>query len=174
MITFNIEAPWYSFQKKVAAIFAGDPDVIVGDVYETDGDTDYAFDIEFKNHEKFLAADRLLPGVKMFGKVALGIVLYDEENTITDTLGLFETLFRGNPNVRSVVRSVDQTGTEWQYVVFEPEVIQFSDDNLADYRGNWNGLAQDIAPEIFAENSRGVYFCTADKRENSVNAAPLE
>lgn len=166
-MVFKLEAPWYSFQKKVAALFSGDPDIEVGELYETDGDTDFAFDIEFKSHEKYLAADRLLPGVKTFGNVTIGIVLYDEENAETDVLGLFETLFTGNPNVRDVVKKVDPAGGEWNYVVFEPEVMQFHDDNLADYQGNWSGLAQDIAPEVFAENSRGVYFCTGTKDANA-------
>ena len=166
-MVFKLEAPWYSFQKKVRALFNGDPDIVVGDLYETGGDTDYAFDIEFKNHEKYIAADRLLPGVKTFGNVTLGIVLYDEENAETDVLGLFETLFTGNPNVRDVVKKADQAGGEWNYVVFEPEVMQFYDDNLADYQGNWSGLAQDIAPEVFAENSRGVCFCTGVKDKNA-------
>ena len=161
-----LESPWCAFHKKVKAIFNGDPDIIVGDLYEADGDTDYAFDIEFKNHEKFLAADRLLPGVKTFGNVTLGIILYDEENAEADVIGLFETLFTGNPNVRDVIRKKDRTGCEWNYVVFEPEVIQFFDDNLADYQGNWSGLAQDIAPEVFAENCRGVNFCTGVKNAN--------
>ena len=166
-MVFKLEAPWCSFQKKVKALFSGDPDIAVGELYETDGDTDIAFDIVITNHEKYIAADRLLPGVKTFGNVTLGIVLYDEENAETDVLGLFETLFTGNPNVRDVVKKVDQAGGEWNYVVFKPDVVQFRDDNLADYQGNWSGLAQDIAPEVFAENSRGVYFCTGVKDTNA-------
>ena len=160
---YQIEAPWYRFQKQVKALFELDDDIVVGDIYETDGDTDYAFDIECKKHEKFIALDRLMPGVKTYGNVTLGIVLFDEEDNENDVISLYKTLFEGNPIVRSVETHTDLAGGKWNYVVFEPEIVQFFDDNLADYQGNWSGLAQDIAPDIFAENSRGVNFCTAAK-----------
>lgn len=159
----NIEAPWYTFNKKLKALFEKDADIVVSEVYESDGDTDYAFDIEVKNHEKFVALDRLMPSIKVFGNVSLGIVLYDEENQENDVLGLFETLFKGNPIFNSTKSSVDPAGMAWNYVVFNPDVIQFYDDNLADYCGNYNGLAQDVATEVFEENSRGVFFCTVLK-----------
>ena len=44
-------------------------------------------------------------------------------------------------------------------------ISQFFDDNLADYHGNWSGLAQDIAEDVFDNDFRGVYFCTADLKE---------
>ena len=52
MVNFKLEAPWYTYQKKVKALFEQDPDIIVGNVNElTDGKTNYAFDIEVRNHE---------------------------------------------------------------------------------------------------------------------------
>jgi len=163
MLKLTLEAPWENFNKKVKALFAGDPDITVGDVYETDGDTDFAFDIEVKKHDKYIALDRLLPGIKVYGNVTLGIVLYDEENTATDTLGLFNTLFAGNPIVSDFKTRKDPAGVDWNYVLFAPEVVQFFDDDIGDYYGNWTGLAEDIAREVFAENSLGVNFCTAPK-----------
>ena len=62
---------------------------------------------------------------------------------------------------------IDVTGTHNGYVVFEPEIIQFYDDNLSDYHRNWSGLAQNIARELFDDAAHGVYFCTADIRENA-------
>ena len=43
------------------------------------------------------------------------------------------------------------------YCIFKKEVIQFWNDNLSDYRGNYNGLASDIAKEILKANI--VQFC---------------
>ena len=81
MRKLTISAPWYEFQKKVKAPFERDPQIIVGDIYEPEGrEVDYAFDIEVLNHEKFIALDRVIPGIKEFGNVTLGIVLYDKEN----------------------------------------------------------------------------------------------
>lgn len=165
---FKLEAPWYTFRKKVASLFEQDPDIIVGQVYDIDDRFDYAFDIEVRNHEKFIALDRVLPKSKTYGNINLGIYLFDEENedVCDDSVELFKTIFEGNPIVRDIKELDDQTGTHHGYVRFQPEVIQFYDDNLFDYDGNWSGLAQDIAVEVFAERARGVHFCTADARKN--------
>ena len=55
----------------------------------------------------------------------------------------------------------DRTGTKHGFVRFQPEVIQFFDDDIYDYNGNWSGLAQDIAREVFCDEVRGIHFCTA-------------
>lgn len=165
MKRINLEAPWETFAKKVAALLANDPDIIVGELMNDPSERgDYALAIPVYNHEKFLALDRLLPGSKKFGNVTLSIDLYDEENAEVDTEGLFQTLFKDNPVFDSVQTLTDPAGGEWTYVVFRPEVIQFFDDDLTDVNGNWTGIAEDIAREVFAENARGVYFCTAEKQ----------
>ena len=168
---FRKEAPWYAFRKKVNALFGDDPDIRVGEIYESDdGFTDFAFDVEVRNHEKFLALDRVMPKVKTYGNVRLGIVLFDEENSENegdDAVVLFRTIFADNPILKDIKVAADHTGTVHGYVRFQPEVIQYFDDDISDYNGNWSGLAMDIAREIFADSSRGVHFCTAEVRENS-------
>ena len=165
MMKFTIEAPWYTFQKKVKALFERDQKIIVGEIYETeDGSPHFAFDIEVRDHEKFLALDRVMPKTRTFGNVTLGINLYDEENANgNDNIDLFDTIFRDNPIVKNIEVTIDFAGTEFGFVCFKPEVIQFPDDNIADFNGNWSGLAQDIAQEVFNDGFRGVYFCTAEK-----------
>lgn len=164
MLKLTIEAPWQTFCKELKALFERDKDIIVSDIYEPeDGLTDYSFAIQIRNHEKFIALDRLLTKVKTFGNVTLGVDLFDEENAETDVVGLFKTLFEGNPIVDSIQTRTDPAGVDWNYVLFKPEVIQFFDDDLTDFNGNWNGLAEEIALDVFEENSRGVNFCTAPK-----------
>lgn len=161
----RLEAPWQTYQKKIKALFERDKDIIVGEIYEaTDGGVDYAFDIEVMRHDKYIALDRVLTGVKVFGNVTLGIVLYDEENASNaDPLSLYKTLFDGNPIVKAIVTRTDATGTDWNYICFNPEIVQFFDDDLTDFNGNWSGLAEDIAREVFADNYHSVNFCTAAK-----------
>jgi hypothetical protein len=163
MLKVALEAPWATWCKELKALFDRDDDITVSEIYEPENglDTDYAVAVMVRKHEKFLALDRLLPRMKMFGNVSLGIDLYDEENKEVDVAGLFKTLFAGNPILDSVQTSPDPAGVEWSYVVFKPEVIQFFDDDLTDINGNWNGLAEELALDIFGENSRGVNFCTA-------------
>ena len=164
-----LEAPWYTYQKKVKALFERDPAIHVGEIVEPeDGSADYLFDIEVRDHEKFLAMDRVFPKCVQFGNVILAINLYDEENDTgtADVVALYETIFRGNPIVKDVRLAQDPTGTAHGFVRFQPEVIQFFDDDLYDYDGNWSGLAQDIAREVFQDETRGIHFCTAPVTAN--------
>ena len=170
MLKFTLEAPWYTFRKKVNALFEQDPDITVGEIIESeDGKVNFLFDIEVRNHEKFLALDRVFPKVKTFGNVTLGIVLYDEENTngADDRVELYRTIFDGNPIVKDVREAMDQTGTRHGFVRFQPEVVQFFDDDISDFNGNWSGLAQDIAREVFEDEMAGIHFCTAAKNEDT-------
>ena len=162
MRILQIEAPWETYAKKLNALFENDPDIQVGEIRKGN-DANYAVDILVHKHDKFDALDRLLPRVKMFGNVTLEIVLYDEENTEIDILDAFKALFDGNPIVNRIETVIDQAGGQWNYVVFRPEVIQFFDDDMSDINSNFNGLAEDISREIFAENSRGIMFCTDAK-----------
>ena len=107
-----------------------------------------------------------LISVKEFGNVKLAITLFDEENSaVNPDAALYETIFKGNPIFDRIDDTVDHTGTHIGYVVFKPVISQFFDDNLSDYHGNWSGLAQDIANDVFDNDFRGVYFCTADLKE---------
>ena len=169
MVKLRLEAPWNTYQKKVKALFERDPDITVGEICESEDDrTNYVFGIEVRDHDKFLALDRVLPKTRTFGNVTLGIILYDEENRdlADEGISLFETIFKGNSILKDIKDVVDQTGTRHGFVRFQPEVIQFFDDDISDFNGNWSGLAQDIAREVFSECYHGIHFCTADLREN--------
>ena len=173
---YSIEAPWYEYRKKLYALFERDPDIIVNGVHETeDEDVQYGIDIEVLDHEKFVALDRVLPKLKRFGNVTLGITLFDEENSCDADIGIgiFKTVFKGNPIVKDIKDVEDFTGTRHGFVRFQPEVIQFFHDDISDYNGNWSGLAQDIAREVFGD-ARGIHFCTAGVDEvDGVEAKPL-
>ena len=157
-----MEAPWYTYQKKLKALFGRDPDIKISEVRNGKG-ADFEFDIEVLSHAKFVALNRVLKKHVTFGSVTLAITLYDEENSETadNKAKLFATLFEGNPILEDVRGITDDTGSKHTYVRFAPEVIQFFDDNLADYNGNWSGLAMDIAQEVFQTGTDAVNFCTA-------------
>lgn len=156
----RLTPPWYIYQKQVKALFEHDPQIIVGEVYQQENGKDYAFDIEVRSHEKFLALDRLLIRFKLFGNVALSINLFDEENANRDAaIDVCRALFDGNPIVESVEDIVDLAGAHHGFVVFEPKVIQYYADDLRDINGNETTLAQDIAREMFKDLD-GVNFCT--------------
>lgn len=167
MKNLKIEAPWYTYNKMLKALFEKDPDIVVGDIHEVENsDYDYVIDIEVKNHEKFVALDRVILAERDFGNISVGIVLYDEENTVVGSaIDIYKTIFNGNPIVKDTQIMVDPAGVEHGYVEFVPEVVQFFDDDLSDFNGNWNGLAEDIAREVFFDSYNGVNFCTAVKEK---------
>ncbi len=175
MSKVKIEAPWYAFHKKVKALFAGDKDIEIGDLYKPqEGEKSYlAFDILVRKHEKFLAMDKVMPATVEFGNVTVGICVQDLENGFDEAhpVQLFAAIFDGNPHVKDVKEVRDVTGTVHGYVRFKPEVLQFFHDDLSDYNGNWSGLAQEIAKEVFSDMA-GMHFCTAPvgEKEGETNA----
>lgn len=168
-INLNLSSPWYTYQRKIHALFRYDPDIEVGEVFETnDPIADYAFDIEVKCHEKYIALDRVLPKVRRFGNVRIAIFLYDEENgEEADAETLFKTIFKGNPALSDIITAEDFTGTKHTYVLFRPEVVQFFNDDISDLNGNWSGIMQDIARDVFADDARGVHFCTSPYEDDA-------
>lgn len=166
MKQLKLAAPWVTFNKKMKALFDGDKDIVVGDIYESAA-TDYAFDIEVKSHKKFEALNRVLPKYREFGNVTLAIILYDEGSTleVEDFQELFKAVFDGNENVQDIQKRADQTGTEFMFVRFKPKVIQFYNDDTSDFNGLWSGLAMDIAKDAFDQYD-GVSFCTAPVDED--------
>ena len=160
----SIIAPWYEYQKQIKALFERDPQIIVGEVYEPEGyEVDFAFDIQVRSHEKFVALDSLLPATKEFGNVTLGIEIFDEENVraADNLVRLYKTLFCDNPIVQEIRVVPDLFGTPQVYILFKPEVIQYYRDELTDYNGLFSGLAQDIAREVFEDKTGSIHFCTA-------------
>lgn len=161
-------APWYIYQKEVKALFEYDPQIVVGEVYQQENGKDYAFDIEVLSHEKYMAMDQMLSRFKLFGNVALTVNLFDEENSIGDAaIDICRAIFDGNPLVENIEDIVDFVGVHHSFVVFRPKIIQFYTDNLQDINGNWSGLAQSIARDVFNDAAAGVSFCTGkiDKNE---------
>lgn len=169
MMKFRLEAPWYTYQKKLTKLFELDEQIDVSDVYQPeDGEADYAVDITVIDHKKFIALDRALPSEVCFGNVTMLLNLVDAENMDDDpAVELFKTIFDGNPIVKDIKELTDLAGVTHAYVRFQPEVVQFFDDDLSDYNGNWSGLAQDIAKEVFTGTSWQINFCTADLRGNA-------
>ena len=164
----KLQAPWYTYRNKLAAMFARDPEIIVGEIVESrDERAEYLINVEVRSHRKYLALEKVLPRIVECGGLRVGIVLYDEENGHAgeDMSVLYETLFEGNPIVDEICAAEDWTCTRHVFVCFKPEVIQFFADDISDKNGNWSGLAQDIAREVFTADFGGVHFCTAANEE---------
>ena len=159
----NLEAPWYTYQKKLKALFEGDQDIAIGDIEtQSAGGGMYHLPIEIKKHKKYAALSSLLPEVVDFGNVKLVITLYDEENNMsTRALDLVKDLFDGNPHVNQLIETEDVTGATHLYVQFKPEVLQFWADNMQSYNGLVSCIAEDVAEQCLEGIGAGIHFCTA-------------
>ncbi len=170
----TLEAPWYTFAKKLYSLFKLDDKIHMDDLYrDDDGPCTYALDIIVEGHEKLAALQKMLPRVKTFGNVTLALNLMGKDSDdYASEVETFKTIFEGNRILKDIRELEDPSGTKHAYVRFQPEVVQFFDDDLSDYNGNCTCLAQDIAKEVF-EGANCVNFCTADVRENEDMETPM-
>ena len=178
----KLSPPWNTYNNMVRVLFDVDPEITVGNIYkaseEDQNEYTYAFEIATTNKDKFVALNKLMDQYITFGNVIVKQVIIDNSGDETNPyIELYENLFNGNPNLKDIKSITDPAGRQHHYIRFQPEVLQFYNDDLTDYNGNKSCLAEDIAYEMFSNNmDSSINFCTADIRENDdpdVVNAPL-
>ena len=165
MAMINLVSPWIDYYQKIEAMFREDTDVHV--LYDEKKNKVIISVVDSSSKASAIAT--LLPKTKQFGAVTLQIaVVYahkEEEmkriNTYTPA-GLFRDAFDGNDALVYTQVITEVFDNPITYVVFAKKVVQYYTDNLGDIGGLRSTLYQDIARELFGENSRcfGVYYCT--------------
>lgn len=162
-----LSTPWATYRNKLNALFELDNCITVGDVVETGNG--HELTIVVTDKDKYIALDRVMAKKIEFGNVVLTINLKLGDSSIADDYSeLYKTLFSDNRIVKDIIIGKDFAGQDHCYVRFQPKVIQFFNDDISDYDGNWSGIAQDIAKEVFTDTPVGIHFCTANIHENSV------
>ena len=167
----GIQAPWYTLLGYIKAMFGGDPEIVIDETYAKGDDGIYYLTIDVRNWEKFKAIKDTMIQNFNFGNITVKIDLQCSVNT-SESESCIEKLkkvFEGNHIVKRIVEVEDVAKVKHGYVIFQPEVIQFYNDDLTDYMGNFNGLAENIARTLFNVDYL-TNFCTADLRENEENA----
>lgn len=160
-LTVNISAPWFTYYRKLNALFGKDPDVerIVFD------EDDMVIRIFVVGQDKADAISKILPESVSFGNVTVNITVIPANKAGTKFNTLC-TAFKGNPAFSfgiEIPMEVTQSNP-LSYFAFSHEVVQFFNDNLHDPNGNVTTLYEDIAREVIGE-SDGICFCT-DKPGN--------
>ncbi len=156
----KLSPPWYTYHKKVQAMFGRDPEVEVKDLGEIE-DGKYSYMILVSEKKKAGAIKAILPQNVEMGNIEIHLtILGPDEDDIApldkSDAEIYNAAFSGNPIfVKTAVRSFDPLTVS--YCIFKKEVIQFQNDDLTDYYGNYNGLASDIARELF--NPSEIQFC---------------
>ena len=160
--SFKLASPWMIFSREVEAMFEKDSEVRV----EFDNDA-VELKIYVDSTIKAIALTALLPSIKTFGNVVMGISIIPANPVgVNDakpkrvTLDTFKIAFAGNGAI-SQFKHLEGMGMSIDYVVFKPEIIQYRADNIADLHGINSVLYQDIAYRVFEHlQYSGVFFCT--------------
>ena len=161
-IKLKISPPWVTYINELMALFREDPEINIK--YDNNARRVKLF---VNNEEKAQALYAILPYFKCFGNTELDIQVVPP-NADRCYIGLYrgakevyEIAFKRNP-VLSFVHEVNGIFSNTiTYVVFKNKVVQFFNDNLNDVYGNISTLYQEIAKDVFNENSFcGVCYCT--------------
>lgn len=151
----QLSAPWMTYYRKVYSIFDEDPEVAVA-IGDEDGNK--VITILVENGVKADAISQIMPSEVQFGNVSVKVNVIPSNDEPTKE-SLFRNAFAGNPIVSDIASIEGVFSNPICYVVFEPSIVQFWNDDLGDINGMYTALPQDIAKEVFSEQD-GVLFCT--------------
>ena len=141
-------------------MFGRDPEVHVKDLAEI-GECRYSYMILISDKEKAKAIKAILPQNVKMGNIEIDLAILGPDEDDIDPLDksdseIYEKAFSENPIFeKTAVRSFGPFETS--YCIFKKEVIQFWNDDLYDYYGNYSRLASDIARELF--NPSEIQYC---------------
>lgn len=153
----NLSAPWEIFYRELQALFGGD-----GSVNILRNDDEKEIDLLVEGAGKAEALRELIPTEKVFGNVTLKINVIPSNSVGTSKIDLFRKAFEGNPAVRFIGNGSDPISSDYNYIAFEPEVVQFFADDLGNYGGYKTMLYRDVAKDVFGDHP-GIYYSTALK-----------
>lgn len=158
----NLSAPWYTYAKKVKAFFAYDNEITVGDLEKLE-DGNYLLPITVKYSTKAYALEKLIRPDTAFGDthVFTTVVLEGVEGPEE----IFKAAFKGHLAVADVGTKATPGGNA-TYLRFKAEIIQFFDDDLSDYSGNYTELIHKVAADII-DFDYCVRPCIVDLKENA-------
>jgi hypothetical protein len=161
----KLSPPWWTVQKKIKAMFKDDPDIEIKSVSKG-GDASgvtYVFYLDTPDAAKAIALEKILKTEYNFGNIKLKVtvrVTNANNKTVLPAESIYDNYLDAlatTPAVVDIRHVVDMFGTKWIVIDFKKEVVQFWNDDLTDYYGNWNGLYTDIATDIFKYNPAVKY-----------------
>lgn len=180
MAIVNLSSPWVEYYRKLQELFRLDHEVnVVLDANE------FEISVYVDNQSKADAlTDILLPEVE-FGNVKLKITVIPSNNVRDGNVNYFKrrplatgdlpvTKFEKyrrafdlqNKAVGEVVPAVGIGGVEVIFVVFEPVVAQYYNDDIGDLFGLRTTVYEDLARDVCVGEA-GVFFCTVPRVEEN-------
>lgn len=163
----NLSAPWYTYAKKVKAFFAYDDEVTIGELEKLDDPSttggSYLLTITVKSPTKAYALEKLIRPDTVFGDTHVFTDVALEG--VDGTEGILRAAFKGHFAVEDVATKATPGGNS-VYLRFQPEIIQFYNDDLSDYSGNYTELIHKVAADIIEFDNYCVQPCIVDLKEN--------
>lgn len=154
MAKVELSPPWDGYVHKITALFGEDPEIKMQ--YDENA---LELKLLVNNPAKAEAIAKLLPTSKAFGNVILKIFVIPSNDLYKEKVETYKAAFNGNPIVSRIETITDPAGADFNYIVFEREVVQYYNDDLGDIDGIHSTLYQEIAKDVF-EREAGIYFCT--------------
>ena len=153
MAELRLSPPWTTHVHYLEAVFALDDDVKVK--YDEDA---HEVKLLVTGQDKADSIDRIIRHEVNFGGKVLTVTVVPSND---DSIGAaVRKAFAGNGAVSAIIEGQPQPFmAERTYVLFEPEAIQFFNDDLSSYYGVETTLYQTAAREVF-DAGVGVSFCT--------------
>lgn len=147
----RLSPPWHIYRKKLRSLFEEDDQVNVGELVEGAAGQ-YTAEITVSDKEKQAALQQIIIQNVEIGNIKITFTFADPldipQANGDVSLETFIAAFKGNPILVKAMRAETPVGGTQCFAIFKKEVIQFYADNIADYYGNYNGLAVDIAKEV--------------------------
>lgn len=148
----DASAPWYEHCHKLAALFDGDDDVTVGE-YDDDSKT---VKVYVRGNDKADALAKIIRTPVELGNVTINVEVVPDNDVEPTVEDIVHTALNGNPLFLGTVVE-ELYGGNATYVVFEPSVIQYWNDNIGSYFGFETKTAEDVAKDVLDINA---FICT--------------
>ena len=145
-------APWNEYFKKVEALFKHDPQVTVK--YD---EAAREISLYVDDPVKADALAKILPEEKTFGNVVITTKVIPANNNEETVDDLIAKAFKGN-RALNYVKTIPTPFGNMTFAVFNPDVVQYYNDDIGDINGLCSTLYQDIAKDVL--NADKVHFCT--------------
>jgi len=154
----GLQSPWVTLYNKIYFMFSNDEDLDISNLIESDGN--YSMTIASNNTTKLKAIEKILKHEFSLGNITFKInFVYGENESDNITISDIKNAFNGNTVISTIKTAMTPAQDELTFVLFNREVVQFYNDDISDFYGNYNGLAEDIAREIF-NNQFDINYCT--------------
>lgn len=156
---------WYTYRNQLAALFESDDEIAVYDLVKGEDKGQYILKIETSSEAKFKVLKKVIKPEVHFGNiyVTAEISYKDDTDDHIFTANDFNILFKGN-SLFNRVELAEVMGGQQSFVIFEPQIIQFYNDDIGDYCGNYNETVENTAKAVL-NKPRGTFFCTQSFEE---------